>query len=281
MAAVSLRTGKPGRLKTGILSKRAPEGKQISAAAMRTDVRAWLARKRGRGLARRARCQYNGDSRIRVCEEENLPKYYPLCLDIRGKRCLVVGGGKVALRKALDLLEAGAKVKAVAPKFAGAFRKTRGIELCRKAYDSSDLRDCALAIAATNSKEVNRRVCADARREGILVNVVDTPEMCDFIVPATLRRGEMTISVSTGNASPSLARKIRRELEKRYPAKYAAYVRLLGEIRRTVKEKFPAHRRRQIMEQIVNGRAWAVLAKKGVGEARRYVRNQVKGQRSK
>jgi precorrin-2 dehydrogenase/sirohydrochlorin ferrochelatase len=215
-----------------------------------------------------------------VCQtrlrEENLPKYYPVCLDVAGKPCLVVGGGRVALRKAQDLLEAGAKVRAVAPKFIEAFHKTCGIELRRKEYDSSDLSGCALAIAATDDEEANRRVCADARRERILVNVVDAPEMCDFIVPATLRRGEMTISVSTGGASPALARKIRFELERRYPARYAAYVRLLGEMRQALRKKFPAQKRREIMEQMVSGRAWAILAKKGIGAARRFIAKTLK-----
>jgi precorrin-2 dehydrogenase/sirohydrochlorin ferrochelatase len=207
--------------------------------------------------------------------EADVPKYYPVCLDIAGKQCLVVGGGKVALRKALDLLEAGAKVRAVAPQFIEAFRKSCGIELCRKAYDSADLRDCALVIAATDSEDVNRRVCEDARLARVLVNVVDAPELCDFIVPATLRRGDMTISVSTGGASPSLARKIRLELEKRYPARFAAFVGFLGKMRREARKKFPASRRRQIMERILNGHAWEVFAKKGARAAKRFIEGQM------
>ena len=205
-----------------------------------------------------------------------MPRYYPVCLDVSGKRCLVVGGGKVALRKALDLLEAGAEVRAVALRFVGGFAGAHGIELARKKYDASDLKDCALVIAATDSGEVNGRVCDDARRERVLVNVVDVPELCDFIVPATVRRGEMTISVSTGGASPALAKKIREEIEKRYPARYEAYARFLGEVRRRVKEKFPAGKRREILREIVTGRAWEALAKKGVGAARRVVMKMLK-----
>lgn len=182
----------------------------------------------------------------------------------------------MALRKALDLVEAGAEVRAVAPKFVGGFAGAHGIELARKKYDASDLKDCAVVIAATDSGEVNGRVCDDARRERVLVNVVDAPELCDFIVPATVRRGEMTISVSTGGASPALAKKIREEIEKRYPARYEAYARFLGEVRRKVKEKFPAGKRREILQEIVTGRAWEALAKKGVGAARRVVMKMLK-----
>jgi len=199
-----------------------------------------------------------------------LARYYPLCLKLEGKPCLVVGGGTVALRKAKDLLEAGAKVRAVAPDFVAGFRKTCGVELVRRAYRASDLRGCALVIAATNDENLNRRVSSDARREKALANVVDAPELCDFIVPSTLRRGDMTISVSTGGASPSLARKIRLELEKRYPAAYGLYVRFLGEMRRMVKENIAPSKRRVILERMVE-KTWPALVDKGVAAARKIM----------
>lgn len=200
-----------------------------------------------------------------------MTKYYPVCLDLSGRRCLVAGGGAVALRKARDLLRAGAEVTAVAPKFVAGFNRLRRINLVRRRYGARDLRGCAVVIAASGDGAVNRRVCADARRGRVLVNVVDAPEMCDFIVPSTLRRGGMTISVSTGGASPALARKIRREMERLYPASYARYVRFLAEMRRLVRENVSAGRRRAVLRRIIEGRAWAVLTGRGAREARKFV----------
>jgi len=200
-----------------------------------------------------------------------MAKYYPVCLNLCGKKCLIVGGGKVALRKARDLLEAGASVVVAAPEFVGGFHRLKGCQLVGKKYDASYLRGCAAVIAATGDRAVNEQVCLDARHGGVLVNVVDMPEMCDFIMPATLRRGDMTISISTGGAGPVLAKKIRKELENRYPARYARYVRFLGEMRGLVRQRFPAGKRRRILERIVYGRAWSVLADKGVRAARQFV----------
>ncbi|RKY23031.1 MAG: bifunctional precorrin-2 dehydrogenase/sirohydrochlorin ferrochelatase [Planctomycetota bacterium] len=198
-------------------------------------------------------------------------KYYPVCLDLSGKKCLVVGGGKVALHKARDLLSAGADVTAAAPRFDRGFQRLKDVKLLRKAYGPADLRGCAVVIAATSDPEVNKQVCLDARRRKVLVNVVDMPRMCDFIVPAVLRRGDMTISVSTGGASPMLARKIKEDLGKRYPACYARYVRFSGEMRRLARQKLPAGKRGKLLKDIVYGRAWSLLNSKGVRAARQYV----------
>jgi precorrin-2 dehydrogenase / sirohydrochlorin ferrochelatase len=208
-----------------------------------------------------------------------LAKYYPICLNLSGRLCLVVGGGAVALRKTQDLLEAGAKVRAVAPQIAEGFRATCGVELVRRAYTSADLDGCVVAIAATDDAKINRRVYEDARGRGVLVNVVDKPEMCDFIVPATVRRGDMTISISTGGASPSLAKKIRRDIQKRYPARYTAYINILNDARTAVKATFAPGKRKAVLEKIAR-ETLSAFEKKGVAAAKNVTKKIIRNARN-
>jgi len=138
--------------------------------------------------------------------------YYPIFLDLRNKPVLVVGAGKVALRKTRGLLEAQARVKVVAPRWEPAFQSLPVCLLPRK-FRASDLKGASLAFAATDDRRVNHRVAVEARRRGIPVNVADAREECDFLVPARLRSGGVQIAVSTGGRSPRLAAALRRELE--------------------------------------------------------------------
>jgi siroheme synthase-like protein len=138
--------------------------------------------------------------------------YYPIFLDLAGKRVLVAGAGKVALRKTEGLLEAGALVTVVAPRWEPEFERLP-VTLRRRAFRSSDLAGARLAFAATDDRRVNHAVAAAARRRGIPVNVADSRAECDFIVPARIHRGNLQIAVSTGGESPRLAVALRRKIE--------------------------------------------------------------------
>jgi precorrin-2 dehydrogenase / sirohydrochlorin ferrochelatase len=160
-----------------------------------------------------------------------VPDYFPAFLDLRGRRCLVVGGGPVGERKALALLECGARVMvvspAVTPVLAGLAAAGR-LEHRRRAFRRVDARGCTLVVAATGLADVDRAVASAAKAQRALVNVVDRPAECDVIMPSVLRRGELQIAVSTGGRSPALAREIRRSLEPLFAADAAAVVERAG-----------------------------------------------------
>ncbi|AMX84601.1 siroheme synthase [Geobacillus subterraneus] len=158
---------------------------------------------------------------------------YSVILQVRGRRAVVVGGGKVAARKIRGLLEAGADVVMIAPKAEPelqALAAAGTIGWCIKTFAPGDLDGAFLVIAATNDRGVNEAV-AQAAAPGQLVNVVDDPERCDFHVPAVVRRGPLTIAVSTEGASPAVARRIRRELEEQYGEEYGPYLEFLQRAR--------------------------------------------------
>ena len=161
--------------------------------------------------------------------------YFPAFLDLRGRACLVVGGGLVAERKARALVECGARVTVVSPLVTtglGALVAADRIVHRARRFRRSDLRGCALAIAATGDSIVDAAVESTGRRRRVLVNVVDRPEQCDFILPSVLRRGELQIAVSTGGRSPALAREIRRRLEGLFDPDSGDLVARVGEERR-------------------------------------------------
>jgi len=167
-------------------------------------------------------------------------------LDLAGRRALVVGGGEVALRKARTLADAGAAVRVVSPQFLPDFAKDPRLERVAEPYAARHMSGMFLAVAATDDEAVNARVAADARQAGVLVNVVDRPELCDFIVPAVVERGRLRIAISTGGASPALARRLRERLEGEFGSEYATYLDVMAEVRRDLlaRDLSPAVRRR-------------------------------------
>jgi precorrin-2 dehydrogenase/sirohydrochlorin ferrochelatase len=173
-------------------------------------------------------------------KKDQVTAYYPVFLNISGRKCVVVGGGQVALRKVRVLLEHGADVKVISldlcPGLAQ-LAESREIKALNRAYRTGDLADASVAIAATDDGELNRQVAEEAHSKAVLVNVVDDAENSDFIVPSYLRRGEVTIAVSTSGRSPALARKIRTRLEKELGNEYASLIRLIGEVRAKVKRE--------------------------------------------
>jgi precorrin-2 dehydrogenase/sirohydrochlorin ferrochelatase len=167
-------------------------------------------------------------------------EFYPLFLKIKGKKCVVVGGGQVARRKVKALLEHGASVEVISPEPCLELAKlaeTGEIKLRKRGYQSGDLRGAFLAVAAADSRALNRQVAKEAQKKAVLVNVADAPQNSDFIFPSYLHRGALTVAVSTGGVSPALARKIRTGLEKEIGAEYASLVRLVGEVRTELKRR--------------------------------------------
>lgn len=161
--------------------------------------------------------------------------YYPVFLSLQGKQCAVVGGGAVAERKVMSLLECGGDVVVISPRVVKGLRllaEQGKLQLLKRSYRRGDLKGAKLVVAATNDARVNAAVAGEAQKKGILVNVVDDPVLSDFIVPSALRRGELVIAVSTSGESPALARKVRTELEKHFVPEYAQLVALVSEVRR-------------------------------------------------
>lgn len=162
---------------------------------------------------------------------------FPMFLKLEGRQCLVVGSGRVGEPKIEGLLETGARIRVVSLDASPAVRewaRTGKLELELRSFSDDDLNGAFLAVVATNSRTLNERIYREAQRRGVLCNVVDVPDLCDFYYPAVVNRGDLQIAVSTAGKSPSLAQKIRQQLEKQFGLGYAAWVAELGETRRLI-----------------------------------------------
>jgi precorrin-2 dehydrogenase/sirohydrochlorin ferrochelatase len=170
-------------------------------------------------------------------QEEVVTSLFPMFLKLAGRQCLVVGAGKVGEPKVAGLLETGALIRVVALDASPAVRdwaREGKIELELRAFTPDDLDGAFLAVVATNSRSLNERVYHEAQRRRVLCNVVDVPDLCDFFYPSVVRRGDLQIAISTSGQSPSLAQKIRQQLEKQFGPAYAAWVAELGETRKLI-----------------------------------------------
>ena len=161
-------------------------------------------------------------------------KYYPVFLDIWGKKCMVAGGGEVAARKVGRLLDCGAKVLVVSPQLTPeltALKAEGAIEHFAAEYNIQYMEGAVLIIGATDDEKTNAVISSDARNLGIPVNIVDDPQKCDFILPSLVERGDLTFAIGTGGKSPALARYLREELESVYGNEYAILLKVLGQLR--------------------------------------------------
>jgi siroheme synthase-like protein len=175
-----------------------------------------------------------------ITQARNHMSYFPILLEMAGRRCLVIGGGAVAERKIANLLEVGAEVTVISAEVTetiAQWAKKDAIRLNARRYRSGDLTDYELAFAATDESTVNAQVFQDGRREGVWVNSADDPTNCDFILPSVLRRGDLTVAVSSGGHSPALARTIREELEKYFTQEYEQLARLAAEARNELRKQ--------------------------------------------
>ncbi|EEG77746.1 precorrin-2 dehydrogenase/sirohydrochlorin ferrochelatase family protein [Dethiobacter alkaliphilus] len=174
--------------------------------------------------------------------------YYPVFLQLKNKQCVVVGGGDVAARKVAALLACDAVVRVISPEIVPELQTladTNRIEAICRPYTRESLADAFIVIAATNNHQVNQLVAEHCHEDGIPVNVADAPHLCDFIVPATIRRGPLTIAVSTGGTLPAMAKKIRRQLENDFDEAYGELLTALGQARTQVLDQIPDSARRK------------------------------------
>lgn len=185
-----------------------------------------------------------------------MKKYYPLMLDIQNAPCVVIGGGEVAYRKVENLLCYGAQVTVITDELSPLFSKftvSKDFHWIQKNYEKGDLDGAFLAIVATDVQCVNEAAFLEAKEKRILVNVVDQPAYCQFIVPAVHTQGDLTLTVSTNGKSPVLARKIKEKWQKEFGSHYAQFLNFLGNIRpRVIKEVSDSSVRKSIFEKLVN-----------------------------
>jgi precorrin-2 dehydrogenase/sirohydrochlorin ferrochelatase len=160
-------------------------------------------------------------------------RYYPVCLDVRGRACLVVGGGGVGTRKVKGLLSAGARVTVVSPELSPALEALtpEPVRWRRRSYRGEDLDGMFLVFGATDDEALNRRIYTDAGSRNVLCNIADRPESCSFILPSVVHRGDLLIAISTSGRSPAFAKKLRKDLESRFGKEYAEFLGLMGAIR--------------------------------------------------
>jgi precorrin-2 dehydrogenase len=184
--------------------------------------------------------------------------FYIACLKLKGRRCLVVGGGDIGLEKVEGLLACDADVTLIAPEANEALRehaREGAIRWEQRAYvGPADLEGVFMAIAATDDTDVNIGVYDDAERRAMLVNVVDVPPLCNFILPAIVRTGPLAIAISTAGASPALAKRMKREIEGLFGEPYARLAVMLNDARGWAKATLPTYQdRKEFFEGIVNG----------------------------
>ncbi len=178
--------------------------------------------------------------------------FYPMMINLKGKKVTIVGGGKVAFRKAKKFLEFNCDVKVVSPLFIKDFDSIN-VKFIYDEYKSDYLKKSFLVIATTSSKKVNESIAIYCKENDIMCNIADDIELSDFIVPSSIKRGDLVISVSTMGNSPSLSAKIRKEIEINYGVEYEEYVDILGDIRNLVLEKCTdKDEKKEILNELVN-----------------------------
>ena len=167
-------------------------------------------------------------------------RYYPIYLDVKDRKCLVVGGGAVGTRKVETLLECGAKVTVVSIDASEKLKKLSNsglIRLKERAFQTDDLEGVFLVFGATDDEDLNIKVHTAAERRRVLCNIADRPEACNFILPSIVSRGDLTIAISTSGKSPAFAKKLRKQLEAQFGDEYAEFLKLMGAIRKKLLSK--------------------------------------------
>lgn len=202
-------------------------------------------------------------------------RYYPINLDIRGRQCLVVGGGRVGARKVETLLQCGAVVTLVSPAFSPALSQMaadRRLELKQRTYASSDVEGMFLVIGATDNETLNRQIHADAERRNLLCNIADRPEICNFILPAIVRRGDFVMAISTAGKSPAFAKFIRKQLESQFGPEYGSLLDLMGAIRtRLLATAHEPEVHKPLFEKLIAGNLLALIKAKKTAQIDRLL----------
>lgn len=206
-------------------------------------------------------------------------RFYPVFMKIHGKRCVVVGGGKVAERKIISLLRDQAEVTVVSPQITAVLQELveqQAIDWMARKYQRGDLSGAFIVYAATNSREVNGHIAGDAKTESVLVNVIDDPDACDFIVPSRLERGKLQIAVSTSGASPGLNKRICEELERQFGNEYEILLEWLQILRIWLQANVSSEKeRRQILADIVQSSILELLRANEIEQAKQIIHSRI------
>lgn len=211
-----------------------------------------------------------------MSDTEDKMSYYPVLLKLNGKTALVIGGGKVAERKIETLLEYGALIYIISKGLTDKLNKL--VEDGYVKHLGEEFRDqyldgAFLVIAATDDKKLNQKISESTRKRGVLINVVDQPNDCNFIVPSIVRRGDLIIAVSTSGKSPALAKKIREELETQFGTKYETFLLMMGRLRKSILSKGLSHKENtQVFHKIVDSHIMDALNKKDWAEVESIIR---------
>ena len=203
-------------------------------------------------------CQFRRGICDQTCVRDMLDTpFYIACLRLRGRRCLVVGGGEIGLEKVEGLLACDGDVVLVAPEAEPELQRLAdegSLQWEQREYEPSDLEGSFLVIAATDDSEGNIRIYHDAEKRAMLANVVDVPPLCNFILPAIIRTGQLAIAISTAGASPALAKRMKREISELFGEEYADLAIMLNDARGWAKGTLPTYQdRKEFFESIVNG----------------------------
>ncbi len=184
-------------------------------------------------------------------------QYYPINLNVHNRNCLVVGGGAVGTRKVKTLLECGALVTCVSPAFSEDLATLTGDErltLHQRSYESRDLEGHFLVIGATDDPALNKQIFADTEKRRMLCNIADQPDLCNFILPSIIRRGDLLLAISTSGQSPAFAKALRRKLEMQFGPEYGEFLTLMGTIRQRLLSKAHApEAHKPLFEQLIDG----------------------------
>ena len=179
--------------------------------------------------------------------------YYPIFLELKGRPCVVIGGGQIAYRKAQALVSCGAKVTVVSPRLGTGLQRlarTKKVRWHKQAFQAIHLKGAQLVIAATDDQSVNEQAAAEAERRGIWINVVDQPRLCSFILSSVVRRGKLVLAISTGGVSPALAKWIRKDLQVHYGPEFDRLLRGMAQVRGKVKKAIPrTQKRKRVFEK--------------------------------
>src|SRR3954465_15074130 len=213
-------------------------------------------------------CQFRRGICDQSCVRDMLDTpFYMAAIKLKGRRCVVVGGGDVGLEKVEGLLLCGADVEVIAPEAVSELARYAAegsITWERREFHDGDLDDAFMVIAATDDSDVNIAVFEDAERRAMLVNVVDVPPLCNFILPAIVRSGPLAIAISTAGASPALAKRMKREIEGQFGEPNARLAVLLNEVRGWTKGPLPTYQdRKEFFEGIVNGEPDPIVLLRG------------------
>lgn len=206
---------------------------------------------------------------------QSTDSYYPIYLDLKKKRCIIVGGGKIAERKCLSLIKNGADVTVISPditKRLEYYRDRGKIKHIPRLYRKGDLKSSFLVIAATDSEEINRKIYAEAKDKNILLNVVDNPELCSFIVPSVFEQGDLKIAISTCGSSPAFSKRIRKELKAIYNPEFSRYLNFIKKIRDRIKSRIKNRKEREdMLKYLASEEIFDTLRKDGFEAAKKRI----------